>query len=282
MGWNLCIATENDRNKAKLLKQNQALNDDDYDDDDEDEDDEDEDEYDLFYEGITSLSRHFSYALLRDHGQFRKWLSDHEVQALEPNSLDDPDRWQPRDPQQILEILCRLRKRLERENEQMPVDHFLWYVDEQGRRWKGATQITLPFGGIQLKVPNDPIVKLDGGHHDPDHRWELRKYDVRVDANLLAQLNRESEDIRTKHGDNVQIANDAYVSRISYVSRIDPLVNEPVGWIPVQPVIEVLGYRVEVKSENALARFQPDLNSAIECCEQAICTGSPIYWLMES
>lgn len=266
MGWNLCIAIESDRNKAKLLKQNQALN--------EDDDDENEDEYDLFYDGITSLSRQFSYALLRDYGQFRMWLSDHEVKALAPDSLDDPDCWQPRAPQQILEILCRLRKRLERENEQIPMDHFLWYIDEQGRRGNGSTRITLPFGGIQLKVPHDPIVKLDGGHHDPDHRWDLRKYDVRVDANLLAQLNCESEGISIKDGNNVQIS-----TYYSYVSRIDPLVEEFVGWIPVQPVIEILSYRIEVESVTALTMFEPELDRAIEYCEQAICTGSPIYWL---
>ncbi|MBW4622181.1 MAG: hypothetical protein KME17_22860 [Cyanosarcina radialis HA8281-LM2] len=268
MGWNLCIATECERERAKLMQSHEAS-------DDENED--------LFYEGFTSLSRQFSYGLLRDDGEFYKDLTKDELEALEPDDIECPERWQARNPQRLLEILCAVRERLERENEQMPVAHFLWYIDETGRRWNGSTQITLPFGGIELKVPHNPIVKLDGGHNNPDRRWDLCQYDVRVDANLLAQYNRELQDYCTKYAAELGIdpLNTAFSICGGSFSQIEPLVEEPVGWIPVQSVLDVLGYRVEVESEDALATFQPDLKAAIECCEQAILTGTPIYWLME-
>ncbi|HIK14177.1 MAG TPA: hypothetical protein IGS53_02575 [Leptolyngbyaceae cyanobacterium M33_DOE_097] len=242
-----------------------------------------DEDYDQFYEAVTSLSRQFSYALLRKSGQLWKGLTENEVKALDPDEIGDPDKWQPRDPQQLLEIFCRVKERLEKENEQLPVDHFLWYIDEEGERCNGSTQITLPPGGIELKLPHDPIVKLDGGHQDVNHRWELRKYDVHIDANLLAQSNREMErEIENYCKENgIDRLNGTFSVAFSGTSRIDPLVEVPVEWIPVQPVLDVLGYRVEVESVDALSTFQADLDTAMICCKQAIRVTSPLYWLMQ-
>lgn len=244
MGWNFCIATESDRERYRRLLNLVEPPDEDYDE---------------FYAGVNSLSRQFSYALFRD-GLLQKGLDENEVEAFSPDGIDDPEQWQPRDPQQLLEIFRKVKERLGEENEQMPVDHFLWYVDEQGRRCGGSTQITLPYGGIEMKVPHPPMVKLDGGHHDLDHRWELRQYDVHIDPELLAQS-----------------------KGFSFLGfpGINPIVEVPMEWIPVRPVLEVLSYRVEVESINSLSSFQPDLDLAIHCCEEAIRLNTSFYWLME-
>ncbi|MBD2258294.1 hypothetical protein [Pseudanabaena sp. FACHB-2040] len=144
-------------------------------------------------------------------------------------------------------------------------------------------QITLPFEGIELKLPHSPIVKLDGGHHNPNHRWELRQYDVHIDADLLTQFNlegqRKVENYRMKNG--IESLDSTFSISLPSVSAIDPLVEIPTEWIPVQPILEVLGYRVEVQSVNALSSFQPDLDTAIRCCEQAIRLNTPFYWLIQ-
>ena len=267
MGWNFCIATESDREQAKLLNPAESSSEDSA----------------GFNTGIHSLSRQFSYALFREDGLLQKGLVENELEALNPDSIDDPEHWQSRNPQQLLEIFCKVKGRLEQEQELIPVDHFLWYVDEQGKRWNGSTQITLPFGGVELKLPHNPIVKLDGGHHDPNHRWELRQYDVHIDADLLAQLNLEMEraveNCRLENG--IESLDSTFSISSPGVSAIDPLVKVPTGWIPVQPVLEVLGYRVEVQSEDALSSFQADLDTAIRYCEQAIRMNAPFYWLIQ-
>lgn len=202
MGWNFCIATESDRERARLLNPVESSDED----------------YDLFNAGINSLSRQFSYGLLSEDGLFQKGLVESEVEALNPDSIDDPEHWRSRNPQQLLEIFRRVKERLEQENELMPVDHFLWYVDEKGERCNGSTTITLPFGGTELKLPHSPMVKLDGGHHDPNHRWELRQYDLRIDADLLAQFNleieRKVENYRIEN--NIESPDSTWLFRLEY------------------------------------------------------------------
>lgn len=278
MGSNLCIANEIAREQAKLLYR------------DEDLEDQDSEEDDLFDDNVFSLGRLFSYALLREDGQLWKGLAKDEIEALQTDSIDDPEHWQPRNAQQLLEIFRQVKERLERENEQMPVDHLLWYVDEEGNRFNGSTKLTLPWGGIQLLAPPNPFVRLDGDRHDPEHRWELCQYNLRIDADLLDQSNRATmrniENFLKEKGinslDNISSIGSETVS-ISFetVSQIDSIVAEPAGWIPVQPVLDMLGWRVEVKSKDALDSFLPDLNLAIECYEEAISENTPFYWLVQ-
>ncbi|MEO0456595.1 MAG: hypothetical protein AAF152_08430 [Cyanobacteria bacterium P01_A01_bin.114] len=263
MGWNFCIATESDCEQAKLLNPLESSDED----------------YELFYAGINSLSRQFSYALAKEGGLLQKGLVENEIEALNSDDIDSPDHWRPRNPRQLMRIFCRAKERLKQENEQMPVDHFLWYVDEQGKRLNGSTQITLPFVGIELKLPHGSIVKLDGGHHNPNHRWELRKYDVHIDADLLAQFHLEIDRYRVEN--DIELHEGAFSISMPGVSAIDPLVEVPIEWIPVQPVLEVLGYRVEVQSVDALSSFEPELDRAICCCEQAIRMNVHLYWLRE-
>jgi hypothetical protein len=263
MGWNLCIAAERDRERALALDQLGDRT--------------PEDDCEAFDQGLTSLDRHFSYELLRDYGQLRKHLTPEEVEALEPDHIDSPDRWQARDPDRLLAILRGVRERLDRENDLLPLDHFLWFVDEEGKRWNGSTQITLPFGGIELKVPHGPIVKLDGGHRDPKHRNELREYEVRVDPDLLAQFNREVEQYEMEHS----LEGESFTFFGPFGPRTEPLVEKPKGWVPVQPVLDVLGCRVEVETVDAQSALRPDLDRAIERIEQAKQSGSPLYWLMQ-
>ena len=61
---------------------------------------------------------------------------------------------------------------------------------------------------------------------------------------------------------------------------IDPLVDEPEGWVPAEPVLDVLGQRIEVRSEDALAMLGPDLAEAIACCQRARVEGLPLFSLM--
>ena len=177
MGWNLCIATEGDRKRAIALNQQSELT--------------NSDNFAALEERIVSLSRHFTYELLHDGGQLWKYLTPEEVNLLTPDYIGEPVRWQPRDPEQLLITVCKVQELLREENGQLPLNHFLWFVDNDNKRQNGSTEITLPFGGIELKVPHDPIVKLDGGHHDPEHRHELRRYKMHIDLELLAQFNCE-------------------------------------------------------------------------------------------
>lgn len=241
MGWSLCIATRRDA------------------------------------EDVTWLSRGFSYELLRDEGCLRAFIAEDEVRRLSPDSIDEPAGWRERDPGQIGGILARVLARLREENEHLPVHHFLWFVDEEGRRWGGGTQITIPFGGIELAYPHDPIVKLDGGHGDPRHRLELRRYRVRVDPVKLEQFNAEV----LRRAPELGLQDGEYTAYGPFGSpSVDPLVEEPEGWVPAGPVLDVLGERVEVQSEDALAMLEPDLAEAIACCERARAEKLPLFWLM--
>jgi hypothetical protein len=263
MGWNFCLATESDRTKANSLRElgNQAS----------------EADYESANKGIIHLSRQFSYALLHDDGKFRKWLTEHDIASLAAHDVEAPERWQNQEPQQLLQIFYKIRDQLEQKSANMPTDHFLWFVDEHGKRWNGATVITLPPGGIELKVPHEPMVKLEG-HRDSKHRNELRLYNLRIDAALLAQHNHELEEIMKR--DHISPGSE-FILYGNHGPQTNPIVEEFIGWLPVEPVLEVLGYRVEVNSVNALSMFRPDLNLAIDYCEQALRTGSPLYWLTE-
>ncbi|MGD1855159.1 MAG: hypothetical protein ACFB2W_13015 [Leptolyngbyaceae cyanobacterium] len=267
MGWNFCIATESDREQAKRLRTVDSADED----------------YELFNTSINSLSRQFSYALSKRNELLQSFFEEKEAEALNADDIEYPNHWQPRNPQQLLEIFCKVKEQLEQENGQMPVNHFLWYLDEQGNRYNGSTKITLPFQGIELKLPHDPIVKLDGGHHDPEHRWELRMYDVHIDADLLTQFQLEIErKMERYHMENdIEPSDDTLPMAFQGGSAIDPLVEVPVKWIPVQPILEVLGCQIEVQSIDSLAALQPDLDTAIYCCEQAIRLNAPLYWLKE-
>ena len=49
--------------------------------------------------------------------------------------------------------------------------------------------------------------------------------------------------------------------------------------MPVEPVLNILGHRIEVTSMDALASYEPDLTAAIDCCMQARREGLPLFWL---
>jgi hypothetical protein len=239
MGWSLCVATERDP------------------------------------EQVTGLSRVFSYALRRESGCLRAFIDEQDADLLRSDAFDAPETWQERDASAIRAVLERVRTRLREDNERLPVDHFLWVVDEDGKRWGGGTQITIPFGGLTLVYPHEPIIKLDGGHGDVHHRCELRRYRVRVDPVKLEELNalltRQVTELGHKEDESYTVS--------IFNPGIDPLVDEPDGWLRVAPVLEVLGHRVAVQSEDALAMFEPDLNTAIACCDRAMSEGLPLFWL---
>jgi hypothetical protein len=236
MGWSICVATERDP------------------------------------ERVTWLSRHFSYELLRPSGCLRAFITEPEARLLGTDAVDDPSTWEARDPAAIRAILERVRDRLHEENERLPVHHFLWFVDEDGERCGGGTQITIPFGGIELKYPHDPIVKLDGGHGDIHHRQELKTFRVRVDPVKLEEIKAQAL------GRVAELGLEGEVS-VSMYNPPNPLVDEPDGWIPAAPVLDILGHRVEVQSEDALAMLEPDLAEAIACCDRAKSEGLPLFWL---
>jgi hypothetical protein len=228
-------------------------------------------------EQVTWFSRHCSYELLRDHGCLRAFISDEERGWLSPDSLGEPAAWEGRDPGVIGPILARALARLREENERLPVHHFLWFVDEEGERWGGMTQIAIPFGGIELTYPHDPIVKLDGGHGDPLHRLELQTFRVRVDP---VRLGRYTEQWLRRVAEQGLTGGTYVIDGPPGGPVIDPLVEEPDGWIPAEPVLDVLGHRVEVRSQDAVAMLEPDLAEAIACCQRAQKEGLPLFWLM--
>jgi hypothetical protein len=150
-------------------------------------------------------------------------------------------------------------------------------MDEQGKRWGGSTQMTIPFGGFEMVYPHDPLIKLDGGHGDTHHRNELMRHKVRVDPVKLeqfhAEVQRHTEKLGIKEGESYTLFG-AFGE-----PQIDPLVEELDGWIPVEPVLIILGERIEVQSEDALAMLRPDLEKAIEFCDRARAEDRPLFWL---
>jgi hypothetical protein len=240
MGWSLCMATERDA------------------------------------EGVTWLDRHFSYELLQD-GCLQAFLTGEEVEILARGWIDDPDEWIERDPGPIGYILKRVRSLLHERNGQLPIHHFLWFVDKDGKRWGGGTQTTIPFGGIEYTDPHDPMIKLDGGHGDLEHRNELKRFNVRIDPILLdqfqAQMQRHAQRLGIKEGESFTVYGGLGEP------MIDPLIKEEDGWLPVEPVLNILGDRIEVQSEDALAMLGPDLDLAIEFCDRARAEGLPLFWL---
>lgn len=137
------------------------------------------------------------------------------------------------------------------------------YRSRSESRSRGHGQITIPFGGIELVYPHDPIVKLDGGHGDPLHRLELQTFRVRIDP---VRLGRYTEQLLRRVAEQGLTAGTYVIDGPPGGPVIDPLVEEPDGWIPAEPVLDVLGHRVEVRSQDAVAMLEPDLAEAIACC----------------
>jgi hypothetical protein len=238
MSWHLCVATERDPKKVTWLS------------------------------GIT-------YDLLERHGCLRAFITEQDVGRLATDWLDSPETWVDRDPDEIREILERVHMRLRAENERLPINHFLSFVDEEGNHWNASTQITIPFGGIELTYPHEPIIKLDGSHGEIDHRHELRLYRVRVDPVKLEAFMARILGRVEESGLEGNVTLEGPLSGYGD----DPLVEDPDGWVPVEPVLSILGQRIEVKSMDALATYGPDLTAAIDCCMQAKREGLPLFWV---
>lgn len=228
-------------------------------------------------ERVTWLSQPFSYELERDCGCLGGFITPEEAAALSPDDVYNPDDWRPRDAGRIARILSRLRDRLREENDRLPVDHVLWFVDENGKRWNGSTQITPPFGGIKLRQALREVVKLDGGHGDIAHRSDLKRYRVRVDPVKLEQLTVRAQRWIVECG--LGARQGVTLPRTFAAADADPLVEEFDCWVPVAPVLDVLGARVEVQSFDALARFGRDLDAAIKVCHRCRTEGLPLFWL---
>ncbi|MEM6782418.1 MAG: hypothetical protein AAF624_01600 [Bacteroidota bacterium] len=237
-----------------------------------------EDLEDAYYEGLTSLSRGFSSAF---YNVLQSALTDEEADLVHHDSIETPDAWTPRDANRLLYLLQKVRAWLIENKEQIPIKHFIWYVDENGKRRNGRLFITLPFGQIGFQIPHDPIVRLVGLHDDLDHRWALRKYDIRIDPDLLDQYNREWQALLEKHGREGPDG----TFRIGFLGTSgmpkQPFIEEPAGWLPVEPVMDVLGFRIEVDSVEEHLHWLPELGKAIERCEREAQLGSPVYWLSE-
>jgi hypothetical protein len=226
-------------------------------------------------EKVTWISG-FSHELLEEDGCLRAFITEQDVERLGMDRLDSPETWVDRDADAIREILERVYRRLRAENERLPIHRYLWFVDENGKRWGGGTQITVPFGGIELTYPHDPIIKLDGYHGEIDHRHELRRYHVRVDPVKLEAFMARILGRVEESGLEGNVTLEGPLSGYGD----DPLVEEPDGWVPVEPVLTILGQRLEVTSMDALACYGPHLTDAIDYCMQAKSEGLPLYWLM--
>lgn len=246
MGWNICLAANSNHLKISYLE---SLG-----------DSASEEDYELAHQEIISLSRSFSYELFRDDGPLRKCLTDSDIALLDLYDIEDSAGWQCQDPESLLAFFYKLKERLTQENAQMPVDHFLFLVDETGKHWGGATIITLPFNDVELKAPHEPMMKLDGGHRNLAHRSELRMYDVRIDPELLTQHDHEMKKLLNK-----QNITDSQNGLIVYGNSVktNPIVEEPTGWFPVKPVLNVLGCRVDVASTDALSSLGSDLSTKL-------------------
>ena len=184
---------------------------------------------------------------------------------------DDPGEWTGSDPAIVGATLRRLRARLEAENDRLPVLHRLGYADGDGRGEGGWASLHVPPRSlIAGQKPDGPMARLEGCHGDADHRMELQRFRVWIDpvqssrheareakrlAKILAKL-----DIRPGQ---------AYGISMGCVPRF-PLEEEPDGWIPARPVVEVLGRRIKVQSIDKLALIGPDPGTAIACAERAV------------
>jgi len=184
--------------------------------------------------------------------------------------LDEPDVWIDQSQTDLVDVLRRVRERLHERNERLPVLHFLYPVAEDGNRLSGSTELTVPSGGIELVFPHPPMVRLDGGHCDPLHRNEIKKYRRTIDPAKLEAFRDQIEKLRSGRRGN---------SAIYTFGPLDLTIEETDGWLPAQTVLNVLGERIEVESKDAIARFENDLATAIEFGEQAKRDGKALYWL---
>lgn len=261
MGWNLCIASEKARQIALQIDHLDA---------------------DAAYalgekrdQHIVDLSRHFSYNLLREGGLLYSWLSESDLATLEPDDLENPASWRARNPSSILDILARVHDRLRRENAALPVTHYLWCVDASGKRTGGHSSLTLP-PGPHKKRPKQ--IRLYGNHTDPQHRNDLKTCTIRIDPDHLKSLRTA---IRREHPFLYLLSRftplDVTITHTPSVE--DPEVEEHSGWIPAEPVLNIMGYRVEVSSEDVFSRLGPDLEIVVARCAQSRDNGQPMYWL---
>jgi hypothetical protein len=89
--------------------------------------------------------------------------------------------------------------------------------------------MTIPFDGIEMVYPHDPLIKLDGGHGDTHHRNELMRHKVRVDPvkweQFHTRVQRDTEELGIKEDESYTLFG-AFGER-----QIDPLVEELDGWI---------------------------------------------------
>ena len=122
-------------------------------------------------EQVTWLSRHCSYELLRDHGCLRAFITEEEAEHLSPDSLDEPAAWEQRDPSRIEPILARALARLRDENERLPVHHFLWFVDEDGKRWGARRRSPSPSAGSSWPSPTTRSSSSTAGTATPSTAW---------------------------------------------------------------------------------------------------------------
>lgn len=202
-----------------------------------------------------------SHTFTRGLPRLTRFLVNAEQQYLSPVPEEMTQAWAAKDPQQVRKHIEWIYTCLQAEDEQLPPTHFLRYVDEQhGKR--RATQLYVPPGGIPLQVDHLPILKLEGNHHDPEHRDELQMYSVRITPESLNASRADQERWQASYGGP------------------PPWLEEPSGWIAARPIIEVLGYKIQVESLTWLERYEKDLTAFLSFCERAEAAGKPLFLLM--
>ena len=220
-------------------------------------------------------------ALLSADSEVRPYLAPALVRRLAPDWGNDPASWSARDPAALRADFEAVRASVIDHNDVLPV-RYTFPLRNGSSVGSGAI---VPFREMDYTDPSDRLARLVTEHGDPDHRGDLRVEYLSPHPDARAWVRRyrsRSTWARTR---------DAVRSRWLFLRGPIPnamggeprpppphFVEESAEWLPIEPVIEVLGERVEVAREDAVSRYVPSLDLAIGFCEDAARAGRPVFW----
>jgi hypothetical protein len=182
---------------------------------------------------VVYLDRPFSYELLKEYGCMRQFLTSDEARMFYRNGEDEdaigPETWEGGNPADFFDIFSRVREGLHSQNDNLPITHFLSYVNwgEYHDRdpLGGSTVINVPPGPRSYTYPHDPMIKLDGGHENIEHRHEIQRYSIRIDPEKLGpEWNKRRQESALIHF----IVGEMHVYS-GAPREFDPIIEEPDG-----------------------------------------------------
>ena len=205
------------------------------------------------------------------------------VRRLEPEPSENQDRLTPRDAAAMKGDLGVVRSLVEDRNDEFPILYRFSQPDASGKTGSG---VVVPFRTVDFTDPAERRARLVSDHGDPGRRGQIRVIYLRPhpDAVRWARRHRDRSWLERKRDD----------IRSTWLFYRGPIPNTMGGgtptpprphfaeedseWMQAEPTIEVLGERVEVEWDDAVAQCVPSLDRAIALCERAERAGRPVFW----